>query len=113
MSFHLNKAQQMAFDDSLLSLTEREKKYLTNSWAEAFSKKIFPFIKEDRFSILYSDNPASRPNNPVNVYFGLLILREIFNQSDEEALNSLMFDLRYQYALHTTSFSEHRYPKIA
>jgi len=83
MSFHLNKAQQIAFDDPLLSLTERERKYLMNSWAEAFSKKIFPFIREDRFSILYSDNPASRPNNPVNVYFGLLILREIFNQSDE------------------------------
>ena len=106
MSFHLNKAQQMAFDDSLLSLTERERKYLNNSWAETFNKKIFPFIREDRFSILYSDNPASRPNNPVNVYFGLLILRDIFNQSDEEAFNSLMFDIRYQYALHTTSFQE-------
>jgi hypothetical protein len=47
-----------------------------------------------------------RPNNPVNVYFGLLILREVFGQSDEEALYSLMFDIRYQYALHTTSFAE-------
>jgi len=96
----------MAINDSLLSLTERERKYLKDSWAETFSKKIFPFIKEDRFSILYSDNPASRPNNPVNIYFGLLILRDIFNQSDEEALNSLMFDIRYQHALHTTSFKE-------
>jgi len=91
----------MAMYDSLLSLTERERKYLNSSWAETFSKKIFPFIEEDRFSVLYSDNPASRPNNPVNIYFGLLILREIFNQSDEEALNSLMFDIRYQHALHT------------
>jgi len=106
MSFQLNNAQQMAMYDSLLSLTERERKYLNNSWAETFSKKIFPSIAEDRFSVLYSDNPASRPNNPVNVYFGLLILREIFNQSDEEALNSLMFDIRYQHALHTTSFQE-------
>ena len=106
MSFHLNNAQQMALDDSLLSLTERERKYLNSSWAETFSKEIFPSIKEDRFSVLYSDNPASRPNNPINVYFGLLILREIFNQSDEEALNSLMFDIRYQHALHTTSFQE-------
>jgi len=106
MSFHLNKAQQMAIHDSLYNLTEREMKHLMNSWAETFSKKIFPFIKEDRFSLLYSDYPASRPNNPVNVYFGLLILREIFNQSDEEALNSLMFDIRYQHALHTTSFQE-------
>ena len=84
----------------------QEREYLNNSWAEIFSKKVFPFIKEDRFSVLYSDNPASRPNNPANVYFGLLILREIFNQSDEEALNSLMFDIRYQYALQTTSFQE-------
>jgi len=66
MSFHLNKAQQMAINDSLLSLTERERKYLMNSWAETFSKKIFPFIEEDRFSVLYSDNPTSRPNNPIN-----------------------------------------------
>jgi len=106
MSFHLNNAQQMAINDSLLSLTERERKHLMSSWAETFSKKIFPFIEEDRFSVLYSDNPASRPNNLVNIYFGLLILREIFNQSDEEALNSLMFDIRYQHALHTTSFQE-------
>ena len=51
-------------------------------------------------------NKASWPNNPVNVCFGFLILRETFNQSDEESLNSLMFDIRYQYALHTTSFQE-------
>ena len=106
MSFQLNTNQQMAINDALFLLTEREMKYLKGSWAETFSKKIFPFIDEDRFSVLYSDNPASRPNNPANVYFGLLILREIFNQSDEEALNSLMFDIRYQYALHTTSFPE-------
>jgi len=66
MSFQLNKAQQMAIHDSLYNLTEREMKHLMNSWAETFSKKIFPFIKEDRFKVLYSDNPASRPNNPVN-----------------------------------------------
>jgi len=102
MSFHLNNAQKMAINDSLLSLTEREMKHLKGSWAETFSKKIFPSIDEDRFNVLYSNNPA-------NVYFGLLILREIFNQSDEEALNSLMFDIRYQHALHTTSFKKQPY----
>jgi len=88
MSFHLNNEQRRAINDSLLSLTEREIKRLNNSWTETFSKKIFPFIDEDRFKTLYSDNSATRPN-PVNVYFGLLTLKEIFNQSDEEALNSL------------------------
>lgn len=89
----------MGISDALLSLTERERRHLKDSWTEIFSKKIFPFLDEDRFRVLYSDNP-------VNVYFGLLILRKIFSRSDEEALNSLMFDIRYQYALHTTSFQE-------
>ena len=106
MSYKPNNTQQMAIHDPLLSLTERERKHLKDPWAESFSQKIFPLIAEDLFSVLYSTNPASRPNNPVNVYFGLLILREIFNQSDEEALDSLLFDTRYQYALHTTSFAE-------
>jgi len=50
MSFHLNNAQQMAIDDSLLSLTERERKHLMNSWAKTFSKKIFPFMKASKSS---------------------------------------------------------------
>ena len=90
----------------LYNLTEREIKHLMSSWAETFSKKIFPSIDEDRFSVLYSDNSTFRPNNPINVYFGLLILRDIFNQSDEKIPNSLMLDIRYQHALHTTSFQE-------
>lgn len=96
----------MSLMDPIYQLTERELKRLRNSWAEKFSSEIFPLINEERFSVLYSNNPASRPNNPVNVYVGLLILKEIFSQSDEECLDSLMFDIRYQYALHTTSFKE-------
>ena len=52
MSFHLNNVQQIAINDSLYNLTEKERKYLMNSWAETFSRKIFPFIEEDRFSLL-------------------------------------------------------------
>lgn len=106
MSFCRNTSQQMSVFDPIYNLTERELKKLKNSWSEEFSCRIFPLINEERFSVLYSDTYASRPNNPVNVYFGLLMLREIFSQSDEEAIDSLIFDVRYQYALHTTSFEE-------
>jgi hypothetical protein len=106
MSFCPNTSQQMNLFDPIYQLTERERKHLKNSWAEKFSHEIFPLINEERFSVIYSDNPATRPNNPVNVYIGLLMLKEIFTQSDEECLDSLMFDIRYQYALHTTSFEE-------
>ena len=106
MAFCRNTAQQMDMSDPLYQLSERERKYLHNSWAETFSMLVFPLINEERFSVLYSKNHASRPNNPVNVYLGLLMLKEVFGQSDEEAIESLLFDIRYQYALHTTSYKE-------
>ena len=106
MSFSHNTNQQMNIFDPYYGLTEREKKFLKDSWAETFSKEIFPLINEDRFSVLYSENPATRPNNPVNVYMGSLMLREMFTQTDDETFKSILFDVRYQYALHTTSFEE-------
>ena len=54
---------------------------------------------------LYSDK-ASRPNTPVNVIVGALILKEALGDTDDELVEALMFDIRYQYALHTTSFEE-------
>ena len=105
MSFVKNDYQQMSFDDPYFSLTEREQKMLDRSWATQFADHIFPLIDEERFSVLYSDK-ASRPNTPVNVLVGALILKELRKQTDDEIFESLLFDVRYQRALHTTSFKE-------
>lgn len=51
MSFCKNTVQQMNMFDPIYQLTEREKKRLQNSWAEKFSKDIFPKINEERFSV--------------------------------------------------------------
>ena len=105
MSFKVNDVQQLSFNDSLFSLTDREKKALENSWAKIFADEIFPAIDEERFSVLYSDK-SSRPNTPVNVIVGALIIKELFDYSDDEIVENLMLDLHLQYALHTTSFAE-------
>lgn len=107
MSFSFNSAseQQVSLFDSFDSLTPREKRFLEKSWAKIFADKVFPKIDEAPYAVLYSDN-ASRPNTPVNVIIGALILKEFTGQSDDDIYNSLMFDIRYQYALHTTSFLE-------
>lgn len=106
MSFVKNPSQQLCMNDPLIALTDHQRKRLEHSWAKEFGDTVFPMINEERFSVLYSENPASRPNSPINVMFGLLILKTMFGQSDEEALDSLFFDIRYQYALHTTSMKE-------
>lgn len=105
MSFRQNQSQQLSIRDSFLGLTDREKKALENSWAKAFADDIFPNINEKPFRVLYSDK-GSRPNTPVNVIIGALIIKELFGISDDEVVENLMLDFRYQYALHTTSFVE-------
>lgn len=105
MSFRTNDCQQISLNDKLMNLTEREKKVLNKSWAKVFADEIFPAIDEERFSVLYSDK-ASRPNTPVNVIIGALIIKELFDYSDDEIVENLMLDLHLQYALHTTSYDE-------
>ena len=105
MSFKTNECQQLALEDSFIQLTERERKALEKSWAKFFADEIFPVIDEQRFSVLYSDKD-SRPTAPVNVIISALIIKELFDYSDDELFENLMFDLHLQYALHTTSFAE-------
>lgn len=105
MSFKSNPSQQITISDSLWGLTEREQKVLENSWAKVFAEDVFPNIDEERFSVMYSDK-ASRPNTPVNIIIGALLLKELFNLSDEDVVETLMMDIRFQYALHTTSYEE-------
>lgn len=105
MSFVKNDNQQLTVLDSTFNLTEREKRMLEKSWAKTFADKVFPAIDENIFSVLYSEK-ASRPNTPVNVIVGPLILKEALNVTDDEIVEAMAFDIRYQYALHTTSFEE-------
>ena len=105
MSFRTNPYQQLSLTDSFSGLTFREQKALEHSWAKSFAEDIFPFINEEPFEVLYSSN-ASRPNTPVNVCIGALIIKEVFGISDDEIVENLMLDPRYQYALHTTSCEE-------
>ena len=105
MSFRANDSQQLSLFDSFNVLTEREQKALERSWAKVFAEEIFPTIDEGRFAVLYSDK-ASRPNTPVNIIIGALILKELLNLSDDEVVENLMLDFRFRYALHTTSFEE-------
>lgn len=86
-------------------MNDREQKAVEQSWAKVFADGIFPFIDEKRFSVLYSDR-AFRPNVPINVIIGGLIIMKLFDYSDDEIVENLMLDLHLQYALHMTSFED-------
>ena len=103
--FRKNTSQQLNLDDPTINLPKYLRKNLEKSWATPFNKYIFFNINEERFEVLYS-NEVSRPNSPINVLVGLLILKENFGLSDEEIIGCLHFDMRFQFALGTTSYEK-------
>lgn len=106
MSFVSNRYQQVGFDNMYIQISDRTKKYIQNTWAGAFAERVFPYINEERFAVLYSDNPCSRPNTPVNFIIGALLLKEMMGLTDDELMGNIMTDVKYQYALHTTGYKE-------
>ena len=106
MSFVANESQQLSLTDSFNTLSPRTKRVVENSWAKGFAEVVFPAINEERFSVLYSSDKANRPNTPANAVISSLILKEMFDLTDDELLESILCDVRFQYALHTTSCDE-------
>ena len=106
MAFALNGNQQLSLNDKFNRLTDREKRMLEESWAKPFAENIFPAINESRFAVLYSSNEATRPNTPINIVLGSMILSEMLGMTDDEIIEAIVFDIRFQYALHTTSYAE-------
>ena len=99
--FRRNNAQQITMEDSYLRLPEHVRRLVDKSWAKDFAQIVFPAIKEERFAVLYSGE-GSRPNTPVNVIVGSLMLKEYFGQTEEELLMSIYCNVLFQYALHLT-----------
>jgi len=79
---------------------------LEKSWAEAFRTQALPLIDETVFAPMYCDDNG-RPNTPVQIVFGVLLLKEMFDLTDEEALNQLEYHLQWQHALRLTPEEAH------
>jgi len=79
---------------------------LEQSWPGQFCRHALPLIDEDPFRELYcADN--GRPNRPVRLVVGVLVLKEMFDLTDEEALEELDYDVRWQVALGQTPEEAH------
>lgn len=106
MSFRTNRYQQLSLFDQLVFLSARRFERLKKSWAQTFSDHIFSRVDESVFACLYSPNANARPNAPINVLVGVLILKEYTGLTDVELVDSCLLDYRYSYAFHITSFEE-------
>jgi len=72
---------------------------IESSWAHLFRFEVLPILlkNEDRYALLYGK--TGRPNFSVARVLGLCLLQEFNNLSDQQALDTFSFDLRWRYAL--------------
>ncbi|MCJ7737304.1 MAG: hypothetical protein MUQ10_08335 [Anaerolineae bacterium] len=84
---------------SLDALPEKQRARLEASWAGTFYQQLFCRIDEAPFGVLYSDNPATRPNIPINVLVGFETLKAGYGWSDAETYDHYCFDMQVRYAL--------------
>jgi hypothetical protein len=91
--------QKKLFDaGGLLPPAKRER--CERGWAGAFRRHALPILRklEGEFADLF-DPQMGRPNRPVELVMGVLILKEVGDLTDQEALEALEFDARWWYAL--------------
>jgi hypothetical protein len=92
--------RQMPLLSPVAQLAEGAQRRLRLSWADGFQRHVLPILldKEDEFSHLY-DDATGRPNWSVARLLGLHILQQLEGLTDQQVVDALAFDVRYQHAL--------------
>ena len=89
---------QSSFSSFEMQMSEKMIKKMKKSAEWAFYTDVFSKIDEDIFSDLYSGN-YSRPNSPVNLLVGSLILKELKKWTYAELFQHIEFDILTRAAL--------------
>jgi hypothetical protein len=81
-------------------LRERDQEKLNdpNAWHNVFLDQVVKRVSEERFVELF-DEATGRPNAPLRVLVGMLILKEGFGWRDEELFEAVHFNLLVRRAL--------------
>ncbi len=77
-------------------------------WAGGFRRKALPLLvaNEETFRPLFCEDNG-RPNKPVAATLGVIILKEMFDLTDEAALDNFEFNASWQYALNVEPDEAH------
>ncbi|WP_159429964.1 transposase [Halarsenatibacter silvermanii] len=86
------------FGDFEYNLPESKQDQLNEGWPGIFYRKIFKNIDESKFKVLFSEN-MGRPNFPVQILIALEILRQLFDFTDKEVVDSFNYDVRFMKAV--------------
>ena len=105
--FRQTENQRSLFEAGML-LPQMKRTQCEKSWAGAFREKALPLLlkRETDFSILFDDKNG-RPNKSVALVVGVLLLKEMNDLTDEEAIGALDFDSRWWFAFELEATETH------
>lgn len=115
--FRATSPQRSLF--SVENQMDREKRgRLERTWAHGYRSHALPLIDEGRFAEHFCEDNG-RPNKSVRLVMSVLVLKEVFDLTDREALEQLEWNTAWHYALdmlpedaHTCQKTLHNYRSL-
>jgi hypothetical protein len=99
------KPQRTLWETDML-LTPKKLEALKKTWVWTFRLEALPLIDAELFRPFYCEG-MGRPSKPVETVVGVLMLKDMFDLTDEDALYRLDFDLGWHVALMVESGEAH------
>lgn len=103
--FHVKNHKQLNIFDPWAHLGGKRRKLLENSWAGLFQQKILPELPVETLRSHYHDWNG-RPTKELSSVMGLMVLQQMHNMTDDQAVEQFCFNIQWHYALNITNTSD-------
>jgi hypothetical protein len=103
--FHVKNHKQQYIFDPFAHLGDKRRDLLNKSWAGLFRQEILPELPVDALRKHYHDCQG-RLTKELYSMVGLMILQQMHDLTDEEAVEQFAFNMKWHYALNITNNSD-------
>lgn len=103
--FRATSSQRSLFGAEQL-VSEAKRALLERTWAHHYRSHALSLIDEEQFRQFFDANNG-RPNKSVRLVISVLVLKEVFDLTDAQALEQLEWNLAWHYALDITPEEAH------
>lgn len=100
--FHVKNHKQLNICDPWAHLGPKRRKVLERSWAGLFQKKILPGLPVEALRKHYHDWNG-RPTKELHSMIGLMILQQMHDLTDDQAVEQFCFNIQWHFALNITN----------
>ena len=99
--FHVKNHKQLNICDPWAYLGPKRRKVLDDSWAGLFQEKILPELPVESLRKHYHDFMGRRTKE-LHSMIGLMILQQMHDLTDDQAVEQFCFNIQWHYALNIT-----------